>query len=103
MTNIPPFYVGQRVVAIVDHSQGAFKKGDEFTVTSIYFGCCQWLVTIGIYPLRPKWKCDHCYSIHASPEEWEFFCYRFAPIHTDFVSITFEDTIIIESPLISMS
>ncbi len=32
---IPPFYINQEVVAIRDHSQGKFKKGDEFIVRAI--------------------------------------------------------------------
>lgn len=35
---MPRFKIGQRVVAIRDHSQGLFKKGDEFIVDG--FMCC---------------------------------------------------------------
>lgn len=32
------FKIGQRVVAVIDHRQGFFKKGDEFVVGG--FSCC---------------------------------------------------------------
>lgn len=42
-----PFYIGQEVVAIRDHSMGFFKKGQEFTVLGIKKSCCEWDVNIG--------------------------------------------------------
>lgn len=45
---IPPFYVGQEVVANCDHSDGHFTKGEEFNVTSIEKTCCGWNITVGI-------------------------------------------------------
>lgn len=48
--DIKPFYVGQEVVAIKNHSLGDFKKGDCFRVTSIYKVCCFTAITIGITP-----------------------------------------------------
>lgn len=33
------FYVGQKIVAIKDHSSGHFEKGDEFTVLDINEYC----------------------------------------------------------------
>lgn len=42
------FYVGQEIVAIKDHSQGDYKKGDEFVILGIKKGCCNVLLNIGI-------------------------------------------------------
>lgn len=43
------FYVGQEVVAIADHSQGDFKKGDEFVIQGIKKTCdCCLDLNIGI-------------------------------------------------------
>lgn len=46
----PPFYVGQKVVAIITHSRNNFKKGDEFIVQDIKKSACcgTWLINIGI-------------------------------------------------------
>lgn len=83
MLEIPPFYVGQEIVAIRDHSQGAFKKGDEFKVTSIkksLCGCNLWLVTIGILaPTKPATKCRRCGAITGYHVEWLFGTDNFAP------------------------
>lgn len=46
----PPFRVWQRVVAVVDHSEYLFKKGDVFEVTEIRkspCSCNKWDVRIG--------------------------------------------------------
>lgn len=40
------FYIGQKVVAIADHSQGCFKKGDTFTVLGKSKTCCSYLIRI---------------------------------------------------------
>jgi len=46
--DLSQFYVGQKVVAIKDHSQGVFKKGDEFVVLNIMKNCCNWQIDVGI-------------------------------------------------------
>ena len=79
--SIPPFYVGQEVISIWNHSQGAFKVGDEFRVTSIRKGCCQWLITIGIVSRGGLWECNVCraeYHLQFN-DEWEFHAKRFRP------------------------
>jgi len=61
-TEIPPFYIGQEVVAIRDH-EGWFKKGDEFRITSItpsQCACPGWEVTIGITDGDEFFHCDDC-------------------------------------------
>lgn len=44
------FYIGQDIVAIVDHSQGCFKKNDAFVALDISFTkCCNKpMVDVGI-------------------------------------------------------
>src|SRR3989304_10258137 len=76
---IAPFYIGQEVVANCNHSQSAFKKGDEFKVTSIEFRCCRWVITVGIKSTLPKWRCTHCSHVRKSGIEWAFFANRFSP------------------------
>lgn len=99
---LPKFYVGQRVVAIEDHSQGAFKKGNTFTVTSVIAGCCSWEITIGIVPdetfAEALIECTGCGRVqHDEYTEWRFMEDSFAPIHEDFQKITFEKIIEQES------
>lgn len=78
------FYVGQEVVAKQDHEQGAFKKGDEFKITSIRLGCCGYFVTVGImskHNYSHYASCTTCGIRHPNPigSEWLFFASRFAP------------------------
>ena len=40
------FYIGQEIVAIRNHSQNAFKKGEEFIVLDIQQQCCQICIRI---------------------------------------------------------
>lgn len=83
-TEIKPFYVGQEVVANCDHNQGAFKKGDEFKITSIKEGCCEWEVTIGVMapPHFSNYaRCQICDNRQYNPvgNEWFFRASRFSP------------------------
>jgi len=84
MKTLPPFYVGQEVVANCDHHQGAFKKGDEFKITAILMGCCAWEVTIGILstPEHSGFiRCTICYVRRPNPvgTQWLFKASRFSP------------------------
>lgn len=59
----PPFYVGERVVALVSHQNinghPLWKKGDEFPVKRIARGCNHypWIIDIG---LSEPTHCDKC-------------------------------------------
>lgn len=61
--NIPPFFVGQEVVCIKDHSWGVVKKGQEYKVLAIKQSpCCgSWRVDVGIYNPAggSRCKCGH--------------------------------------------
>ena len=52
------FYIGQKIVAIKDHSQGVFKKGDEFTVLGID-NCCGEYLYINIYVYGTICECNY--------------------------------------------
>jgi hypothetical protein len=54
------FFVGQEVVAIKDHSQGNFKKGDEFLIQDIKNGCCKLLIDVGIRTGKDFINCRCC-------------------------------------------
>lgn len=102
--SIPPFYVGQRVVAIQDHSQLDFKKGDEFTVHSVSYGCCGWDVTIGITINHVGlWVCVRCSnkSIILKGDEIKYAASRFAPITSTFQSIEYREVLEKEREFVS--
>lgn len=85
------FYIGQKIVAIKDHSQGVFKKGDEFTVLGIKKMCCENAIDIGKITHLKKHQCEcnkiinNTNKIHYIHED------MFAPIELS--STTFEDVI----------
>ncbi len=64
--NLPPFYIGQKVVCIKTKSSFDFfgnpchliKKGDVFTVQGIS-KCCKWVIDIGKRDNR-MCACEHC-------------------------------------------
>ena len=79
------FYIGQDIVAIVDHSQGCFKKDDIFSALDVDFTkCCNKpLVDIGIKEipaLMYQGGCD-CGAIEftRSPVIW-FYSKCFVPL-----------------------
>lgn len=61
--NLPPFYVGQKVVAVINHSQGYFKKGDEFIIKNVVknkCACGYCSVDVGIISKLRKTECFDC-------------------------------------------
>lgn len=86
------FYIGQKIVAIKDHSQGIFKKGDEFTVRNIIKSCCSYNVDIGIRRYHNTQSCVYCGKVYYKNTDTVTFdecC--FAPIELS--TTTFEDVI----------
>jgi hypothetical protein len=48
LNNLPPFYIGQKVIAIKTHSQGTFIKGVSYKVTNyIKCDCGVWWISVG--------------------------------------------------------
>lgn len=91
--SVPKFYVGQRVVAIENHPQGAFKRGDVFTVESVSRSACScghFRVTIGISTTALEQQCFKCGLEYLAIGKMYFNESRFAPIHEDFKKVTFE-------------
>ena len=85
--NLPPFYVGQRVVQLVDGSRGQSKKGDVHTVLGIKL-LSQWCIDIGQKEGDRTIWCWH---------------YCFAPIQENFQSISLEKILEEETKLISVN
>lgn len=79
------FKIGQKVVAIKDHTSGVFKKGDVFTVKNIlpsFCKCKQVLIDIGKSGCTVNW-CRAC-NIDSSPNNTMLFKEtNFAPIITN--------------------
>ena len=54
------FFIGQEVVAIKDHSEGNFKKGNEFVILGIKEDCCLITLDVGIRTDKDFMKCVFC-------------------------------------------
>jgi len=82
---IPPFYVGQEVVANRNHSQGQFKKGEEFKVTSVLKCNGIWSITIG----NTNRRFGPCKICGMQSNEWHFYARNFSPKIeiTEFISL----------------
>lgn len=78
------FYIGQKVVAIKDHSQGRFKEGDEFTVLNVmqaYCKCTPQMIDIG-FGLKGNLHCQKCNRDGGHSNTHWFACQMFAPLES---------------------
>lgn len=102
--NLPPFYPGQKVVALESAPSGIIKKGDIFTVHScMNFGCsCGWHVFLNEFPRYSDcyYSCKHK-DHHDTPKFGGGFAYRFAPLEEKFEHISLSKVIEIETCLVS--
>lgn len=80
------WYIGQRIVAIADHEQKVFKKGDEFTLLSIKYCKCSQII------LEIRVNCTNtvCHSCRVEHESTFFHEKRFKPLQ-EISDFTFED------------
>lgn len=84
------FEVGKEVVAIKDHHQGPFKKGDTFMLNAIRKGCCSYCslqLDVGIIDesYDDYTQCDSCGNI-LNEKKWWFNSKYF--VHLDDISIS---------------
>jgi len=99
--NLPPFYVGQRVVALNNSSNGARVKDNVYVVKGLKrCGCGRWLIDIGDVGELAITQCkcgrhDFVFAVN----EWHY-ADAFAPIESTFSAITLSEVIEIETPLI---
>ncbi len=87
-----PFYVGQEVIGIKDHSQGYIKKGEHYTISGIMSGCkcTKNVVTVAEIAGNNRFSgCNHCNHFFSETGIW-LSEKLFAPIQTEFQSVTFE-------------
>lgn len=79
--NLPPFYVGQKIVALTNGCNGNLIKNNEYTVKSIRFRCCAWLVDVGIVDLESdESECSTCKKTYKFEKIWWLSYILFAPI-----------------------
>jgi hypothetical protein len=98
---LPPFYVGQEVVSLVNRPDVGVSKGAEFKVLGIEKGCCYWKVNVGI-ALPDSFNstcCKKCGKIKRS-KVWWASQYSLAP-KDQFKAITF--TKVMETELVSQN
>lgn len=91
-TSIPPFYVGQEVVAVKDSKQGMpqkYKKGDVVQVAALKQS-----------PQSGLWNFQFKGQLNI---KWWLDCSRFAPITSTFQSITLEKVLEEETKLIGVN
>lgn len=104
--NLPPFYVGQKVVSLVSKDGGynSLNKGEVYTVLAIERGCehCKWVIDIGKKQSRGFTECRECGFVINGLVHWANAAF-FAPIESTFQSITFQEVAEIESKLISIN
>lgn len=108
--NLPPFYVGQRVVCINDEiifaglPSAPIKNGTIYTVAGVLKVCCRWHIDIGLYSGRSHVRCPSCYGDILKPNmNYWLAAFRFAPIEENFQSISLEKVLEKETPLISVN
>jgi len=74
---IPPFYIGQKVIAIRNHSRGLFKKGEVFVVRALTQCVCgNW----GIVITNPTHKKYRCGCGHEVIDIGQFGAWSFRPL-----------------------
>lgn len=87
---IPPFYVGQEVEAIVSHPHGAFTKGQRFIVKQIIKNCCGHSIDVGIKNSNIGVYCFTCKKVILDISEYWFFdSNRFRALTPEYEAISF--------------
>lgn len=99
--NLSPFYVGQKVIAIRNHTDLLFKTGETFIIKDIKIFCCGWVMNIDILVFNScKSECSKCKKVR---DGLYFSCTSFAPVQENFQSISLEKILEQETSLISAS
>jgi len=87
------WYIGQPIVAIANHSQGMFKKGDEFVINALRkkdCGCKDLFIDIGHREgYIGNVRCHLCNRIAESGTNINWYTeICFAPLDTDISELT---------------
>ena len=76
------WYIGQDIVCIKSHSQGAVKEGDVFIIKGIKKSCCSIDLDINFIHLKPMLECPHCHKLEKSNGIYWFDHNQFAPLES---------------------
>lgn len=103
-TNLPPFYVGQKVVYVATDDLKRIATGSQWTVIRIMLAKCDcWLIDIGLNtPATGLFCYKHIFIVSSDGTLWSL-ANHFVPIEQTFQSISFEKVVEIESPLIGIN
>jgi len=88
------FEVGKKVIAIGNHSQGKFRKGDVFILDGIkksHCTCKPFVLDIGIKSEYPFSRCPICDYRYVSDSVWWVGSNYFAPYDDSLSELTAED------------
>lgn len=85
--NIPPFYIGQKVVCIKDHNdpECELRLNKVYTVRSLWLCKCGWSVDVGIkdpcvlLEEDTIYYCNVC-EVEQNTDSWLLLCNRFRPL-----------------------
>lgn len=94
--DLPPFYVGQKVVRIVESNRPDMKKGSKYTIADIRYCCRKWGWRIALVEVdnTRKGVCE-C----GRRDTPNFAAKNFAPVEENFETISFKEVIRKETPL----
>jgi hypothetical protein len=105
--NLPPFYVGQRVVALKTSPivlGVQIKRGDVYTVKEIFFcKCKQWILVVNEVAISYQGQRIMCCIENVAYSNAGGSAKYFAPILENFQSITLEKVLEQETKLISVN
>jgi hypothetical protein len=87
------WYIGQPIVALENHFQGAFKKGDEFVIKGLREAICKCKeIDIDIGLIEKNANAESCrvcgFFTMTTNTTWWFSEKRFAPLDTDISELT---------------
>jgi hypothetical protein len=91
LKNLPPFYIGQKVVCINANNNFDLIKGEKYTVTNVVkTKCCdKWQIEVGIIFNKFERKCVACNKKSGTYNT--FLSDRFAPLHSAPAYLTFKE------------
>lgn len=72
------FYIGQEVVAIRDHSQGRWRKGEEFIIQGVKKEPCCGLITVNV-GINSDLQFVECICGHITDNDFYYNSANFAP------------------------
>lgn len=102
--NLPPFYVGQKVIGVLPNRFNKPEKDKIYTVLDIRQGCCEWEINVGISPHDPNFiECGVCKKHFQHNGTLWLRVSRFAPIQENFQEISYSEVVKEEKRLISVN